>query len=653
MTPIAPRTPRAEIASAEIGGQVTREPTDRVALPGDDPIMPRMDRVAALRRIAALSFLTVILGLGPLNARAADPQPYTVELRPTGDADLDAAVKDSSTLLSLKDKTPVGGFALIQRAKDDAARFQEAAQAFGYYDSTVTVTLDERPIDDPTLVDAIDHAPAAPPMPVTVALALGQKYHLGQITIEGGLPPDVAPSLGIAAGEDALAAAVAGAQNKLLTAIREAGYPFAAVTLPAAVLHRERRELDVSFYVASGPKAALGPIRFTGLHDVSEAFLRRRLLIQPGDPFRPSEIDKARQDLLALGVFASVRVLPAQQLDAAGTLPLDVDVTARKAHAVDFGAAWSTDLGANANVAWHHRNLFGEAEQLNLTAAAQLGGDATTKPGYQVGAQFIKPDFERRDQSLQIDLNAVDQSLIPYDQRALTERIGITRKLSPHWSIQVGLLAEQEVIQQEGVTRLYNFVGLPLTVKFDSTTSLLDPVNGFRAALSVTPTQSLGGGGFYTITQLTGSTYFDLTGQGRSVVALRALLGQVSGVGVFGLPPDQRLYAGGSGTVRGYRYQSVGPDFPDGKPTGGTAVSAGTVEFRQRFLEHWGAAAFVDMGQASPDGKPFSANWRAGAGAGLRYYTPIGPIRVDFAVPLISVRGGDSFEVYIGIGQAF
>jgi translocation and assembly module TamA len=82
-------------------------------------------------------------------------------------------------------------------------------------------------------------------------------------------------------------------------------------------------------------------------------------------------------------------------------------------------------------------------------------------------------------------------------------------------------------------------------------------------------------------------------------------------------------------------------------------VAAGPIEFRQRFLENWGAAAFLDAGQASDNGKPFTANWRTGAGAGLRYYTPIGPIRVDVAVPLMQVRGGDSFEVYIGIGQAF
>jgi translocation and assembly module TamA len=477
---------------------------------------------------------------------------------------------------------------------------------------------------------------------------------LGQVTIAGTIPPNFQPSLGISPGQDAVAAKVLEAKDRLLTELREAGYPLATVALPAAVLHRDRGEVDVSFQVEAGSKAALGSIRLTGLRDVNEAFIRRHLLLQPGEQFSPSGIETARQDLLSLGVFSSVRILPAERLDPNGDLPLDVDFQERKPHAVDFGAAWSTDLGANLNAAWHHRNLFGQAEQLNLTAAVQLGGNALTKPGAQLGAQFIKPDFLRRDQSLEVNLNLVDQSLLAYDQRALIERVGITRKLSPQWSVQAGVLAEQEGITQEHVSRSYDFVGLPLSIKYDSSNNLLDPVSGIRATVSVTPFQALNGSkATFLVTQASMSAYFDLGTQGRSVIAMRGLVGQASGVGVFGLPPDQRLYAGGSGTVRGFRYQSIGPRFADGRPTGGTAVSAATIEFRQRFLEHWGTATFVDVGQASSGGGPFGANWRAGAGAGLRYYTPIGPIRVDFAVPLIAERGGDSFEVYIGIGQAF
>jgi translocation and assembly module TamA len=82
-------------------------------------------------------------------------------------------------------------------------------------------------------------------------------------------------------------------------------------------------------------------------------------------------------------------------------------------------------------------------------------------------------------------------------------------------------------------------------------------------------------------------------------------------------------------------------------------MSAGTIEFRQRIIGNFGAVAFVDAGQVTSNGAPFTSNWRVGTGVGARYYTPIGPIRLDVAVPLNKEPGGDSFELYIGIGQAF
>jgi translocation and assembly module TamA len=137
------------------------------------------------------------------------------------------------------------------------------------------------------------------------------------------------------------------------------------------------------------------------------------------------------------------------------------------------------------------------------------------------------------------------------------------------------------------------------------------------------------------------------------VIAMRGLTGKAFGVDLFSLPPDQRFYAGGSGTVRGFRYQSVGPQFPDGNPTGGTAISAGSLELRQRILDKYGVVAFVDAGQVTANGAPFTSNWRVGAGIGARYYTSIGPIRLDVAIPLNREPHGDAFELYIGIGQAF
>ena len=107
-----------------------------------------------VRRWSGLFLLvTLILGLASSSVYAADPQPYEVALKPTGDADLDAAVHDSAALIDLKDKTAVGGFALVQRARDDKDRFQAAARSFGYYNATVGVTIGAQDLDDPALVD--------------------------------------------------------------------------------------------------------------------------------------------------------------------------------------------------------------------------------------------------------------------------------------------------------------------------------------------------------------------------------------------------------------------------------------------------------------------------------------------------------------------
>ncbi len=606
-----------------------------------------------MRSVLPCLLLAVLMVCSP-SAFAADPQPYEVTLEPTGNTALDTALKDASQLISLQKTAPVGPFALVTRAREDLNRFQQAQNSFGYYKAKVALTIDGKPLDDPQLPDLLERAPADPPVKVGASFELGPQFHLGRIDIEGDVPPEARNSLGLSPGAPAIAADVLTAQQRLLTAIREAGHPLAKVDLPPVTLQLDQNLLNVTFRVDAGPYANIGRIEITGLKTVNEDYIRRRLLLQSGQRFSPIRVEQARQDLASIGVFSVVRISPGEHLDPNGTIPVVIDVTERPLHSVDVGAAYSTDLGVNLNAGWHHRNLFGNAEQLNITGGIQLGGNDVVKPGYNLGVQFLKPDFLMRDQTLEIDLGAIKQSLEAYDQRALTQKIAINRKLLAHWTVSIGLSGEQEEITQEGVERQYELIGLPMSVRFDNTNSLLDPTSGFRAAILLTPTQSLGhNNATFVIGQISGSAYFDLSGGGRSVIAMRGLTGKAFGVDLFSLPPDQRFYAGGSGTVRGFRYQSVGPQFPDGNPTGGTAISAGSLELRQRILDKYGVVAFVDAGQVTANGAPFTSNWRVGAGIGARYYTSIGPIRLDVAIPLNREPHGDAFELYIGIGQAF
>ena len=606
--------------------------------------------------IARLPAAIVCACLGAAAAGfAADPQAYTVTLVPSGDRAVDAAIAASSSLNALRKTAPVGPFALISRAGADAERFVAVLHSEGFYDGRVEASIDGRALIDPQLPSVLDAGSGS--VVVTMHPVLGPRFTLGQVRIEGRVPDAVRAGFSLHTGQSARAAPVLAAGTALLAALQDDGYALARVPAPVAIEHPGGKNLDIIYTVDLGPRVDIGAISLSGLGRVKADFVRRRMLLHRGERYNPDRIEAARQDLAGLPVFSSVRAEAAETVDGGGQLPLAFRFTERKRHVVSLGVAYSTDLGGSANVSWTDRDVFGRAEQLILSASAtELGGSVSKQPGYNVSASFQKPDWLHRDQTLQFDAIALREYLISYDRTAFTVDTLVSRKLVKQLSVNVGVSATEEQVTQEFVTRNYTFVGLPLGVKYDTTDSLLAPIRGFRVSATVTPTESFGGAGragTYVLLAATGSTYLNFGRPGRSVLALRATVGATEGATQFALPPDQRQYAGGSATIRGYKYQYVGPQFADGTPQGGTSLDAVTAEFRQRFGRSFGAAVFADTGQVGASGLPGTGSLRAGVGVGGRYYTAIGPIRLDVAVPVIRQQGAGVFEAYIGIGEAF
>jgi translocation and assembly module TamA len=619
-------------------------------------------------------------------------------MAPTPDSNMNATLKATSDLITLRKTAPVGPFALIGRARSDLERLKTVLESNGYYQSYVAITIDGLPLDDPALGEHLSALAKGANAHVKITFSLGPQYHLGKVEIQGDIPQSTRSALGLPSAAPAVAANVLAAGERLQTALEDEGYAFAKVDPPVAQEIPAERVLDVSFHVVTGAKVRIGAIRIEGLKRTRESFVRRRLLVHQGEEYGASKIETARKDLLSLGVFTAVTVVTDAQPDSTGQVPITFRIRERPEHAVSVSASYSTDLGSSAGVTWTQRNVSGRADQLTLGAQViGIGGTASTGIGYDLSTKYLLPEFGHRDQTLQLAVQAINQSLQAYDQKALTFGATVTRKLSSIWSISIGLTAERERIQQEGFllrhlinvkaaefppdvpvevftdNRLptdYTLLAAPITLLYN-TTGLSSPIDdathGVRASFTETPTLSLStSNAKFFISQANIAYYLDLhelrlnPDPGRSVIALRALAGLAQGAGQFSLPPDQRFYAGGSGTVRGYKYQAVGPAFPDGNPIGGTAINAGTAEFRQRIGQNLGFAVFVDAGQVSKTVNPFDSPLSFGTGAGARYYTPIGPIRLDVAVPVKRRRNpmtnkfvDDPFELYIGLGQAF
>ena len=652
-------------------------------------------------RSGVLLLIAIGLLYGASSAYAADPQSYKVDMASTGDSSLNATLKATSELATLRKTAPVGPFGLIGRARGDLERLKTVLESFGYYQSYVEIRIDGVPLDDPGVGEELTSRSKDNEAEIKITFSLGPLYHLRKIEIDGQVPPEAAKSLALESGAPAIAADVLAAGDRLLNSLGDQGYAFAKVDTPIAHEDPPNRVLDISFHVEPGTRVQIGEIRIRGLKQMKEAVVRKRLIVHTGELYGATKIESARKDLLALGVFTSVSVRVGAKPDSDGRVPITFTARERPQHAVSLSGAYSSDLGGSTGVSWTKRNVSGKADSLTLSATAiNLGGGTSTNgPGYDVNGKYLIPDWQERNQSLQIGVAAIRQSLDAYDQTAYTGTVTVNRKLSSIWSISAGFGIEQERVDQHECAAnqyclfeqtcvgpepapadptqvtctdqrfSYTLLSLPIAALYNTTgldSPLEDATHGLRVSLSVTPTFSFGHPSTrFFVTQATGSLYFDLNDiglnktPGRSVLALRALAGLAAGASQFSLPPDQRFYAGGSGTIRGYRYQSVGQLFPNGNPQGGTAINAGTVEYRQRVGMNFGTAVFLDAGNVSKNLDPLNGALKFGAGAGLRYYTPIGAIRLDVAVPLERRSGpnvinpDDAFEIYIGLGQAF
>ncbi|MFZ0497568.1 MAG: BamA/TamA family outer membrane protein [Steroidobacteraceae bacterium] len=623
--------------------------------------------------------LLILLACGVLGmqcAHAADPQPYTIDWISSHDKSIDSTMKLTSQLETLRETAPTDPFGLIARARGDVNRLQTVLQSFGYYNGSVAIKINGMALDSEDLGEKLSALPKKSQAHVQIVPMLGPLFHVGHVTFKGELPSGFERKLPLATGAPAAAAAVLAAGATLQTALQDAGYAFARVDPPVAYERPAQKVLDLTFAVTAGARVRIGQIRIEGLRDVRESFVTRGLLLHKGEQYDAAAIEKAREGLLSLGLFSTVSIEMGKP-DSAQSVPITFVVREAKKYTVGASAAYSSDLGGSTGFNWSDRNVFGSGQQLTASASAiNLGGSASTGLGYDVTVGYSIPDFLQPDQTLGYSVGALRQALQAYTQTGETVGTSLTRKLSSVWTLTTGLSFEHEIIDQESAQYLYNLVMLPLSAAYDSTdlvSPLDDPTHGLRISTSITPTFSHGEGAsgkLYTVVQASVTTYFDVDHlfagdpPGRTVIAARALSGAALGATQFSLPPDQRFYAGGSGTVRGYRYQSVGPEFADGNPEGGTSMEAMNLELRQRVGTNLGFVTFVDGGGvSSPSGTVYRIGgtnyhvggsvYRIGVGAGVRYYTSIGPIRFDLGLPTQRRPNDDRFEIYIGLGQAF
>jgi translocation and assembly module TamA len=273
-------------------------------------------------RSGVLLLITIALLYGASSAYAADPQPYKVDMASTGDSTLNATLKATSELETLRKTAPVGPFGLIGRARGDLERLKTVLESFGHYQSYVEIRIDGLPLDDPGVGEELTSRSKDNDAEVKITFSIGPLYHLRKVEIDGQVPAGADKTLGLESGAPAIAADVLAAGDRLLNWLEDQGYAFAKVDTPIAHEDPSNRVLDVSFHAETGTRVQIGEIRIRGLKEMKEPVVRKRLLLHTGEQYGATKIEAARKDLLSLGVFASVSVRVGTKPDSEGRVPV-------------------------------------------------------------------------------------------------------------------------------------------------------------------------------------------------------------------------------------------------------------------------------------------------------------------------------------------
>ncbi len=502
---------------------------------------------------------------------------------------------------------------------------------------TVLVTIDEGPaVKVQTVdVDAIDFTPT--PAEATALRA------------------DVPLTTGAVFTQDAYDAG----RNRLELRLQRAGYAYAKVD-KAAVVDTNTHDVTVRYRLTRGIPAVFGTTYITGTDRVAVALVRREIAFRPGAPYDPAKLDETQARIFGLRLFRSVTVRPRNLADASGTVDVAIAVVEGPPRELTAGIGYGLEDEVRGQLQWQHNDFLGGGRQLGF----RIKG---SKIEQAVQGEFRQPYFLHPQQTFIAPLTQLRDDEPGYTVEQIRFAPRVERKLTPQLTVSAGYNVEYDSLSDVPDSTIARFEdgragykshgvvsSLTAVIERNTTVDLLDPHDGsvLNATLEQAGGPWQGAFSFYTAV-VDAKKYLPLPG--RRTLAGRLRLGTGDGFGqIRDLPLFRRFFAGGINSTRGYGRHLVGPLNGDDKPVGGRSLLEGSVELRTPVYGSFGGVVFFDVGEV----RRREASWtlgdlQFGAGVGVRYATPVGPLRVDLGIPFEPPPGEPHWQVHFSIGQAF
>jgi len=623
---------------------------------------------------------TLLLLLLPLaTACASARQPGTVvhSFTITGADHVDVSRLKSVLATRANPVVPILGWQLPWTRKNgfDRTRLDADVQritAFygdrGYPNAQVT-NVDVKPNARETAVD------------VTVSIQEGEPVRVAAVQLRGfdALPPrrleQLERSNPLVTGAARDRQLVASARDIALNTMRDEGYPYARVGVTEEPSGTDA--VTVTLTSDPGPVAHFGDVQIAGNRSIGNEVIARQLLFKPGDLYRRSLVQESQRRLYGLELFQFVNIENVDGDRASAVVPTRVTVAEGKHHRVNFGVGYGTEEKGRVDAEYRNVNFLGggrsagaHARWSSLDRGLRLD---VTQP------YFLAPHLSLGGEAQQwYTYTPAYHSTVTAAKITLTHRE--TQRLS--WALSVGSERNNSAIEPEVLndpdlyadlialgldpttrTQSGTLSSLGFDLQRNTTDNVLNAHHGTQVTLHAEEAGRLLPG-TYNYYALSADGRYYLPVGSRWVMASRL---QVGAINAFGNSPAQvpfskKYFLGGASSIRGWGRYEVSPLSRSGLPLGGNGLLEASVEARATLGAKLGGVVFIDGGNVWPSGRQITVdNLRYAVGTGLRYDTPVGPIRVDIGyqinpIPDLMVGGSPQprrWRLHFSIGQAF
>ncbi|MEW6067853.1 MAG: outer membrane protein assembly factor BamA [Nitrospirota bacterium] len=431
----------------------------------------------------------------------------------------------------------------------------------------------------------------------------------------------------------------------------ENGYALITVT-PDLIPDKNEKRVKIILKISEGDKYNIGRIEISGNTKTRDKVIRREVRLDEGDLFNSTLIKRSYERIYNLNFFETVDLIPKPDPEEK-EVDIDIKVKERPTGFFSIGGGYSSVEEFIFTSELTQGNLFGKGQLLKLKA--ELGGRTTYYDILYRDSWFMDKEI-----SFSVNIYNITKEYIEYEKKATGFDISFGKSLSEYWNgnisynfeiakiTEVSEDASSLIKEQEGKSTTSSIT--PSLVR-DSRNNFLDPTRGSRNSVYLTYA-GIGGTNYFIKTGIDSAWYFPL---GDTTVMFRGRFGYATGIFGKDLPLYERFYVGGIYTIRGLGYGEAGPkDEETGDEIGGTEQLIFNIEYIFPLISEirLKGLLFVDAGNSYESFEDFGT-LRYTTGLGIRWISPIGPIRLEWGYNLDKQPGEEESRFEFAFGTFF